>query len=482
MRQPSRRQFLKSAALVAGALAFRPTFALADTLNANSEVRLAIIGLRGKGADHINTFKKIPGVRLVALCDADQEILDRELKKLEPAKPDGYRDVREVLDRPDVDAVVIATPNHWHSLMAIWACQAGKDVYVEKPISHNIWEGRKLVEAAWKYRRIVQPGTQNRSDPALREAFAYLQSGQLGKIKLVRGFCYKRRDTIGKMAGPQPIPASVDYNLWCGPAPMEPLRRKSLHYDWHWNYVTGNGDIGNQGIHEMDLCRWVAGHRGLAPKVLSIGGRFGYEDDATTANTQIAYFDYPSIPILFEVRGLPMSKSEEGEAMDNYKGARIGVVVECENGYFSGGGGGGWTFDNSGKKNKQFAGPGGRDHQLNFIQAVRSRKSQDLNGNIEECHYSSGHCHLANISYRLGQKADLAAIQESLKANPIALESFERMITHLKANEVDLAKNLAAIGPALEMADERFVGVGREMANLLLKRDYREPFAIREQV
>jgi hypothetical protein len=168
--------------------------------------------------------------------------------------------------------------------------------------------------------------------------------------------------------------------------------------------------------------------------------------------------------------------------MDNYKGARIGVVVECENGYFSGGGGGGWTFDNSGKKIKQFAGPGGRDHQLNFIQAVRSRKPQDLNGNIEECHYSSGHCHQANISYRLGQKADLASIQESLKANPISLESFERMTMHLKANEVDLAKNLAAIGPSLEMSNERFVGAGCEMANLLLKRDYREPFAIREQV
>lgn len=486
MQTISRRRFLKDATLTVGAISAFPALAQAQTASPGGDIRIAIAGINSKGADHINAFKKMPGVRIVALCDADQAVLDRERQKLdkENLKTDGCRDIREILDRKDIDAVVTATPNHWHSLLGVWACQAGKDVYVEKPVSHEIWEGRKLVEAARKYQRIVQPGTQSRSDPALHELFAYLQKGNLGKMKLVRGFCYKRRDTIGKVRGAQPIPATVDYNLWSGPAPMEPLMRKTLHYNWHWVWPTGNGDIGNQGIHEMDMCRWAIGQSSLAPRVLSIGGRFGYDDDGATPNTQIAFFDYQPVPIIFEVRGLPMSKNEEGEAMDNFKGARVGFVVECEDGYFVGGAGGGWVCDNQGKHVKQFAGTGGRDHQLNFIQAVRSRKPADLNGNVEECHFSSGLCHMANISHRLGQKSTPAEIQERLQANPSAREAFERFLGHLKANEIDTVKNLATLGPTLTMdtQTERFTGEGSDMANLLIKRDYREPFVIRDQV
>jgi hypothetical protein len=248
----SRRSFLQKS--VAGGVSAYGALSMpawAAPLGANDAIRVAIVGVNGKGNHHIQLFKAIPGVRVVALCDIDQTILDRRARELaaEGIQVAKYVDVRKLLESKDVDAVAIATPNHWHSLMAVWACQAGKDVYVEKPISHNVWEGRKVVEAAAKYGRIVQAGTQSRSDEALLEVAEYLRSGQLGKILRARGFCYKRRESIGTVEGPQPIPDGVDYDLFCGPAPLEPLRREQLHYDWHWFWATGYGDIGNQGIH-----------------------------------------------------------------------------------------------------------------------------------------------------------------------------------------------------------------------------------------
>jgi predicted dehydrogenase len=265
---------------------------------------------------------------------------------------------------------------------------------------------------------------------------------------------------------------------------MEPLMRKNLHYDWHWVWSTGNGDIGNQGIHEMDMCRWAIGAATLPRRVSSVGGRFGYDDDGQTPNTQIAFYDYPEAPIVFEVRGLPRAKDEEGEAMDIYKGARIGVVIECENGYFTGGGGGGWVCDRDGKQVRQFKGPGGKDHQENFIKAVRSRKVGDLNADIEQGHLSSALCHLGNIAYRLGQKSAPETIRERLQSNPEALEAFGRFQDHLRANDVDLTKSPAALGPSLafDPATERFAGDWSDYANLLVRQEYREPFVIRDRV
>ena len=323
----TRRKFLRRTALAAGVWAAFPAITYAQAGSANDTIRIAIVGVRSKGMDHIKLFEKIPGVRIVALCDADRDVLQHGLRLLEKNRPkvDGYADLRHVLDRKDIDAVVVATPNHWHSLLTVWACQAGKDVYVEKPVSHNVWEGRKAVEAARKYNCIVQTGTQSRTDPALQQAFAYLQSGQLGKMRLVRGFCYKRRPSIGQASGAQRVPANVNYDLWCGPAPLMPLMRKNLHYDWHWVWPTGNGDIGNQGVHEVDMCRWVLGQNALPPRVMSYGGRYGYVDDGETPNTQIVFYDYKPVPMIFEVRGLPLAKGEEGETMDSYKRIRIGL-------------------------------------------------------------------------------------------------------------------------------------------------------------
>ena len=246
---------------------------------------------------------------MAAVCDVDPAVLGHVVetvgKKGQAVR--GFQDVRELLACKDIDAVTIATPNHWHSLAAIWACQAGKDVYVEKPVSHNIFEGRQLVRAARKYQRMVQVGTQARSNPDLIEAVAWVRAGNLGKIQYARGTCYKPRMSIGK-GGDGPIPPGLDYDLWLGPAPKKPLTRKNLHYDWHWMYDYGNGDLGNQGVHEMDIARWFLGQAAVSPRVISIGGRLGYDDDGQTPNTQLVYHAYQGPPLVFEVRGLPKSK------------------------------------------------------------------------------------------------------------------------------------------------------------------------------
>ena len=475
MKRITRRNFLKSS-LAAGAALAVPSLCVRG---ANDDVRVAVVGIGNQGSNHINWFRQIPGVRIVAICDADKSFLEREEKKFTDRneKVDTYVDYRKLLEDKSIDAIVTATPNHWHALVTVWACQAGKDVYVEKPVSHNIWEGRKMVEAAREYKRIVQTGTQRRSDEGLQEAIQYIQQGNLGKIVFVRGIIYVRRDSIGKVSGPQPIPESVDYNLWCGPAPMEPLMRKSLHYDWHWVWPTGNGDFGNNGIHYIDVCRWVLGQNTLAPKVMSIGGRFGYVDDGRTPNTQIVFLDYKPVPIIFEVRGLPRAKGDP--AMNDYRGIRDGLVVQCENGYFAGGDGG-WAYDNDGKKIRQFAGTGGGGHHANFIKAVRSRKVSDLNADILEGHLSSALCHQGNISYRLGKQAPPEKIMEVIKGDKEMMDSFERFEQHLLANEVDFKTTPRILGPWLTMdvKNERFTGRFSSQVNELVTRNYRKPFVV----
>jgi hypothetical protein len=481
----TRRTFLTGTLAAGTAALLSPR---SRVLGANDDIRVAVIGFNGKGQTHIDMLRAIKGVRVVALCDADKNVIDRTVKRLEadkfPGKLETYQDIRKLLENKDIDAITTATPNHWHSLATVWACQAGKDVYVEKPISHEIWEGRKAVEAARKYNRIVQAGTQSRSCAALKEVFEYLQKGEMGKILYARGFCYKPRGSIGKVTGPTTPPPSVDYNLWCGPAPMEPLKRMRLHYDWHWVWPTGNGDIGNQGIHEMDMCRWALGQKGLAPQVISFGGRFVVDDDATTPNTLVTLLGYKPAPLIFEVRGLPRKKGDK--EMDAYrKLVRIGVCVQCENGYFAGGAGGGWLYDKDDKQVKKFSDPTGPGlHMANFINAVRSRKPEDLHADILEGHLSSALCHMGNIPYRLGKEAAPDKIQETFKSHDQMLDSLERMKQHLAANDCDLAKSLAILGPSLEFDSdkEQFTGAMAAEANKYVTREYRAPFVVPEKV
>jgi predicted dehydrogenase len=346
-----------------------------------------------------------------------------------------------------------------------------------------------MVKAARKYDRIVQTGTQKRSSEAHPAAFEWMRQGNLGKMKWVRSLCYKGRfegsnGIVNGTNGPNILPEYIDYNLWCGPAEMEPLRRQQLHYKWHWVWNTGCGDLGNQGIHEMDLGRWALGDPELAPRVMSFGGRFRVNDAGETANTQIVFLDYKPVPLIFEVRGLPRKKGDR--SMDNWRrtGTRVGIVVQCEDGYWAAGDGGGRIFNNDDSRtDKQFTGRGGAGHHQNFIDAVRSHKRSELNADIEKGHYSSALCHMGNISYRLGKKMSVEDARKMID-NEYVMDSFDRMVEHLKVNEVDLEKEPITMGPMLTMDNntEKFVGEYSELANMYIKRNYREPFVVPDQV
>ena len=416
-----------------------------------------------------------------------------QIEKLKSHNPSikAYTDMRDLLDDENVDAVIVTTPNHWHALATIWACQAGKDVYVQKPTSHTIFEGRKMVEAAAKYKRIVQAPHAPRERSGFGEAFAYIRQGKLGKILYAHGLNYKARPSIGKVNGPQPIPKSLDYNLWSGPADMRPLMREYLHYDWHWDWNTGNGDLGNMGIHYMDGCRWGLGQNRLPNAVMSIGGRFGYDDDGQTPNTQIIFLDYDPAPIIFEVRGLPASAAQRQRRwgsgdMDEHRGVKIGTIIQCDNGYVTGGSGvrgGTAAYDNDGNLITKFE-PTNVDVRTNFLDAVRSGRPRDVNAPVLQGHLSGALVHLANISYRLGKQASNDEIREAIAGRKTLTDAFDRFGAHLDAHHIDLKKTPVCMGPMLAMdpARERFVGPFGEMANMYVSRNYRAPFIVPELI
>jgi hypothetical protein len=460
-------------------------------LGAGDAIRVAVVGLGGQGSSHLNSYLgkdkdmdiKSLNVRLAAVCDADKDHLDKAAAAADKAgfKVAAVQDLRRILEMKDVDAIVTATPNHWHSLLSIWAVQNGKDIYVEKPMSHDIFEGRKVVEAAARYKKIIYVGTQNRSDEGRREAYEWIWAGNIGKIVRGRAFCYKPRASIGKTVGPQPLPPGLDYDLWCGPAPKDPLRRTKLHYDWHWFWHTGNGDIGNQGIHEMDKTRWGV-RATIVKRAMGIGGRFGYDDDAQTPNTETVFLETDTVPIIFEVRGLPRKTGDS--AMDNYKGVRIGEIIECEGGYYDGG----WIYDNKGEKVKQFTGDRGKNHRANFIKCLRSRKPEDNKAPAIDGHRSAMCFHTGNISYRLGKEMKREEVAEMFKADKVAQECWERFQQHVCANEADPAKWQPQVGSWLTLDPEKevFGGPFADQANILRKGPadgaYRAPFVVPDQV
>jgi len=499
MKNFTRRQFLKTAAVL-GAAATVEARVWSQVAGANGDIRVAQIGFRSQGAGHIRTLSRMKGVRLVALCDVDSHVLEAKAKEL-GGGVETYKDIRKLLANKDVDAVSIAVPNHWHALATIWACEAGKDVYVEKPASHNIFEGRKMVEAARRYQRIVQCGTQCRSSVGLQEAVKYVQDGRLGKILLARGFCYKARKSIGLVDGPQKVPEFIDYDLWCGPAPFEPPRRNGnfgpVHYDWHWFWAYGGGDFANQAPHQVDICRWFLGEGAIAPFSMAVGGRLGYRDCAETPNTLVVYHGY-KIPMVFEVRGLPKDKASQANewVMDRYKGVSVGNVIECEHGHVvipS------YTeaiiHDRDGKEIARYDGrpkqgatedvktPTGLSaessgHHGNWLAAVRSRNPGELHAEILEGHLSAGLVHTGNISYRLGVRKQRGEIKEALQANKSLTEAFERMAGHLEANGVDIAQDNLQLGMPLKFDPQQERFVDSEQANGLVSREYRRPFVV----
>jgi predicted dehydrogenase len=521
MKNWTRKDFLKTtlvgggAALVASHTRLYGATAPAAG-SANGDVRVAVVGIRSQGNGHMQDYVmgNLPGARLVAICDADSKVLDERAAFCakgggEPAeggeKSDGkkrrrggkswagvkvtkYGDYRKLLEDKNIDAVVLATPNHQHSLMTIWGLQAGKDVYVEKPLSHNIWEGRQALEAAKKYpKNIVQAGTQNRSSEDIVDAIAYVKSGQIGKIKWARGLCYKARDSIGRSTGAQVVPANINYDLWTGPADLIPPHRNSpkngpVHYDWHWFWNYGGGDMSNQGIHQMDVARWFLGEPELPPSVMSFGGRFGYQDDAETPNTLISVFNYAKAPLIFEVRGLPMKAGMK--AMDSFRGTGVGVVVQCEGGHVTiGGNGGAVVYGPDNKVMQKFAKNTMDQHRANFVKAVRNRKV--VHGVIQEAHVSSALCHLGNISYLMGAEKSNAELAEAIKSDPNTQDSFARMLDHLKANEVKTDTTKTVTGPLLKIdaKNETFVGAEKTVVTAanncpIRKRTGRGAFAI----
>jgi predicted dehydrogenase len=448
--------------------------------SANARLGICVIGVNGRGKSHLQNFagNQKSNTEVVAICDVDAQVGEKQCAAVAERqggrKPAYVQDIRKALEDKSVDCVSIATPNHWHALAAIWAMQAGKDVYVEKPVCHNIAEGQRMIEAARKYDKICQAGTQARSHVATQQTIEYAKSGELGEVKLARALCYKPRGSIGPK-GEYPVPAEIDYDLWCGPIEARTKSPyKGVHYNWHWFWSTGNGDLGNQGVHQMDVARWGLGLDTFASGVISYGGRFGYVDAGETANTHVVVLDFGPKSLVFEVRGL---KTED------FKGAKIGVVFEGTEGYavITDEYGSGSVFDKNGKLTRTFKGGSESSHFANFVNAVRSRKKEDLHADILEGFLSSALCHLGNISYQLGDKVATAEALErlrSVKMADSAQETLDRTIEHLARNEVKLdTDSKLRCGRYLKF-DPKSYTFSDLKANQMLSRDYRAPFVV----
>lgn len=385
-----RRQFLKegSAAVFSSVLASR-------VLGANERVRVAVMGVRGRGRGLAAEFASMEDVEVTCICDVDQNVVGRAVEAVEKQKgvrPKVVSDFRRVLDDRDLDALVVATPDHWHAPATIFACQAGKDVYVEKPISHNIREGRLMVKAARKYKRVVQVGTQRRSLASVQAGVEFARSGKLGKVLMAKVWNSQLRDNIGH-AQDGPVPPGVDYDMWLGPAPKRPFNLHRFHYKWHWFWDYGTGDMGNDGVHQLDVARWVL-DVDYPETVICSGGKLFFDDDQETPDTQLATFEFPGKTLLYEMRiwaPYPMEGADNGVAIYGTEGYMIL-------------GRGGWKV--YGRKDEPGPDLTTTDapvaHARNFIDCVRSRKRP--NCDIEDGHLSTILAHLGNIALRAGRK------------------------------------------------------------------------------
>jgi predicted dehydrogenase len=419
-----RRYFVMSTAAAAGSTALA---------SPNDTVRVACVGIRGRGTAHIKGYSGLRNVEIAALCDIDESVLNKRAAEVESAtqkKPALYTDIRKLLEDKSIDAISIATPNHSHTLQTIWSVQAGKDVYVEKPCTHNIFEAKQIVAATRKHNRIVQHGSQSRSSASCKEAVQKLREGVIGDLYMARGLCYKWRDTIGR-AKPEPVPAGVHYDSWLGPAPKREFTRNRFHYNWHWHWDYGNGDIGNQGIHQMDVARWGLGVK-YPFKVSSMGGHFMFDDDQETPNTQVAMLEFNEggkrRMMVFEVRH--WITNGEGSVGRKPGDNAIGNLFYGSKGYMSMAGGYQTLLGKEQQPGPKWEGgrrgDGEGGHFGNFIEAVRSRKASDLNAEIEEGAISTVLMHLANISYRLGRTLYFDAESMICKGDAEANKLFTR--------------------------------------------------------
>ena len=494
MSRLTRRDLLKHS-IAAGLAVAAPRLCRAATScvpdsGPNSQVRVGIVGMGGidtpgnvggRGRQLIEMLAHIPSTKIVALCDVDEALLRHEAGRCEE------RPVARHVPRPPQDARRQArrrgARGHARPL-----ARAGGGVGVpggQGRVRRKARLLQHLGRPADRGRRTQvrphRPGRHRRPlERRLPGAFDFLRSGQIGPIRYAHAIVYRDRKSIGRAAGPTPIPATVDYDLWCGPAPMAPLTRKYLHYDWHWVWPNGSGEMGNNGVHHIDLCRWAIGSDGLPRRAMSLGGRFLFNDDGQTPNTQVAMIEFASgPPILCEVRGLGSKQKHAG-----FRNVGMGIIVQCEGGYLTGEFTASAVYDKQGKKIKSFSGPNFQQiqtaHVANFVEAVRTRNGGHLKAPIVEGHRSTACCHLANVSYRIGKQSNPEAIAERTRANPELADAFERCREHLLSSGVDLGKTRGVLGPwvTLDAASEQFVGDFAQEANAIGVRQPREPFVV----
>lgn len=450
----TRRTFLKTASLGAVAAVAAPvlhagTVPAPEVIQkkskaaapASDRIRIAVLGVNGRGMSHIAEIMRLAeseGVELATICDPDMDVLQEKAKQIQEKYGKTVateQDFRKVYEDPNIHAVTLATPNHWHALQTIWACQAGKDVYVEKPATHNIYEGKKVIEAAYKYNRIVQHGVQLRSSLAIREAVKHLEDGLIGRVYMSRGLVFRSRPDIG-IQGISPKPAGLNYDLWCGPAPMVPFTRDLVHYNWHWHWNYGNGDVGNQGIHETDLCMWGLGVTKLPNRITAMGGKFLWNDTKECPEILTSVYHYPEENkiIQFEVRHW-YTNNEDGAGVGNIFYGDKGYMVIKNYGTYE-------TYLGARKEKGPSRSEQGELtlHFKNWFDAIKARDMSIQNGPVQTGHLASALAHLGNISYRLGRQ---------LEFDPVA---------------------------------ERFIGEGESEANAMLSRDYRAPYVLPEIV
>jgi hypothetical protein len=487
----SRRDFVENSILAASAaLATGASLKTASADEASSDrkvgpndkIRVATIGVNGQGGQHLKEWLQNPDVDLVAVCDCDPGAFERNANKFKDMKhpPKYVQDVRKLLEDKSIDAVSIATPNHWHAVMAIWAMQAGKDVYVEKPCSHNVHEGRVMTDWARKLGRMCQMGVQSRSMKGMRQALNFVHSGKIGKVTTARAVCFRKRPSIGLVDTPAPIPTGMDFDLWCGPAPKVVPTRKKLHYDWHWVQVTGNGDLGNQNPHELDKARWGLQKQELPKRVVSLGGRLGYIDNGDVANSQVTIFQWDDAVLISDVRGLPITTPVKYGLKGGGPFNGAANIWYGTDGYVVGPNySSGVAFDNDGNVIDKWSGGEYQAHFANFVKAIRSRDHKDLHLDIEDGHLSSALAHLGNVSWQLGTVVPGVTRPSLLSDNRYVNDTFESFEQYVKDNKVDFNETKLSLGKELTIDPKTELSTD-ETANRLFTREYRKGFELPE--
>ncbi|MFN6162000.1 MAG: Gfo/Idh/MocA family protein [Planctomycetota bacterium] len=481
-RSSNRRFFLQGSAASAALLATTGP-SLARTVSANAEIRLAYLSCGGRANELMGAFEKIPAVKVVGVCDPDPSRVGKAKERFPDAKTAS--DLRTLIDDKNIDAVVVATCNHWHCLAAIWAMQAGKDVYVEKPLSHTQWEGEQTVAAARKYARICQVGTQQRSDPMQAQIKKFLHDEQgIGKLIHVRVNRYGVRGPIGKRNEPLPKDPAIDFNLWLGPAADKPVFRNSWHYDWHWDWNTGSGEMGNWGVHVLDDVRNVVFRDSVAVprRILGGGGRVLWEDAGETPNVHVVAFDTGTLPVVIGLSNL--TSAPDNNKSPKVPGPSSGYIVVGEGGRLEGQRGSARAYDNNGKLIQEFKGNSGSGHQANFVDAVLQRDPKILNAEVQVGHDSTGWCNFANICFQVGEHRRLRESVEAAQGFPGWTSLIEETRDHLHAHGIGPDHPSLVMSPWLELDPEkgRFRGEYADQANALLRRTYRAPFVVPETV